>query len=640
MLQMPSPMMDSGCCDCSMISQTTSVNTSHSSESVTSPTATAGLLDNSPTKLIKMVLTDQNGARNGGDLESIQLDSFSNCAHFTTNGNGNGDVVDGTPPPLLLPIAKLPFTENNDGTHDNEEEQQQKVNIDVTSTVMPVAQPSESDDNNLPISQINGNLVNSESSALVANGNDCDLSNGHSIANGNVINGGEQGNMEATTPLPPEEEPLKQSEIDSGQKANKKHYSSTYKIPFPLLSGEKLKHTEKLADGTLYLTNYRIYVRPLPPIQQATNSDRVLSTHYSNSSQEQLINLPIESIDCVELRELCLVVIFTKFVQSFTLSFNNADQALEWHKRLNDIHSIQVDNLFCFKYSASLMATEAQPSTHQASHTTGAQANKGAKALAALANLEREKYQNIRAMVEAEFNRMKFTTQDWKICELNKDFAFCDSYPQYFIVPAQMSDSDLDTVAKFRYSRRIPAVTWRSQRNGCVIARSSQPVVGWLGWRNNHDERLLEAILNLSTCSRESIGEISQNSNHDEQMVANGMASSTLPSKLENSSQNGDRSALNGTCQSSQPPILANGNCSIESNNQKEEPAKSKLLILDARSYTAAFANRAMGGGCECPEYYSNCEIQFMGLNNIHSIRKSFNALRYICEASQIDQSK
>lgn len=37
-----------------------------------------------------------------------------------------------------------------------------------------------------------------------------------------------------------------------------------------------------------------------------------------------------------------------------------------------------------------------------------------------------------------------------------------------------------------------------------------------------------------------------------------------------------------------------------------------KLLILDARSYTAAVANRAKGGGCECEgthfiEHYSPC---------------------------------
>ncbi|KAJ8412390.1 hypothetical protein AAFF_G00127260 [Aldrovandia affinis] len=56
-----------------------------------------------------------------------------------------------------------------------------------------------------------------------------------------------------------------------------------------------------------------------------------------------------------------------------------------------------------------------------------------------------------------------------------------------------------------------------------------------------------------------------------------------------------------------------------------------KLLILDARSYPAAVANRAKGGGCECEEYYPNCEVMFMGMANIHSIRDSFQALRAVC---------
>ncbi|KAK9719411.1 FYVE zinc finger [Popillia japonica] len=65
-----------------------------------------------------------------------------------------------------------------------------------------------------------------------------------------------------------------------------------------------------------------------------------------------------------------------------------------------------------------------------------------------------------------------------------------------------------------------------------------------------------------------------------------------------------------------------------------EVPEKKKVLIMDARSYTTAVANRARGGGCECPEYYPNCEIQFMNLANIHSIRKSFHALRQLCASS------
>lgn len=68
------------------------------------------------------------------------------------------------------------------------------------------------------------------------------------------------------------------------------------------------------------------------------------------------------------------------------------------------------------------------------------------------------------------------------------------------------------------------------------------------------------------------------------------------------------------------------------------EDEVKKMLIIDARSYAAALGNRAKGGGCECPEYYQNCEIQFMSLANIHTIRKSFQALRILC-AAQPDQT-
>jgi len=34
-------------------------------------------------------------------------------------------------------------------------------------------------------------------------------------------------------------------------------------------------------------------------------------------------------------------------------------------------------------------------------------------------------------------------------------------------------------------------------------------------------------------------------------------------------------------------------------------------------------------------EYYPNCEIQFMGLPNIHAIRKSFHGVRALCLLGQ-----
>ena len=72
------------------------------------------------------------------------------------------------------------------------------------------------------------------------------------------------------------------------------------------------------------------------------------------------------------------------------------------------------------------------------------------------------------------------------------------------------------------------------------------------------------------------------------------------------------------------------------------------LLIIDARSRSVALANRVKGGGYEYSEYYTNCEIQFMNLENIHVIRSSFQSLKLLCQSindnktfySQLENSK
>ena len=72
---------------------------------------------------------------------------------------------------------------------------------------------------------------------------------------------------------------------------------------------------------------------------------------------------------------------------------------------------------------------------------------------------------------------------------------------------------------------------------------------------------------------------------------------------------------------------------------------QQKMLIVDARSYATAVANRARGGGCEFPQYYPQCDIEFMNLANIHAVRKSFILLRTLCltattNSASTDQSK
>lgn len=75
----------------------------------------------------------------------------------------------------------------------------------------------------------------------------------------------------------------------------------------------------------------------------------------------------------------------------------------------------------------------------------------------------------------------------------------------------------------------------------------------------------------------------------------------------------------------------ASGNTYIQYIKLNAFPLFQRLLIIDARSYASAVTNRARGGGCECTEYYTEADIDFMNLGNIHTIRKSFHQLRQLC---------
>uniref|UniRef100_A0A287DC02 phosphatidylinositol-3,5-bisphosphate 3-phosphatase n=1 Tax=Ictidomys tridecemlineatus TaxID=43179 RepID=A0A287DC02_ICTTR len=173
-----------------------------------------------------------------------------------------------------------------------------------------------------------------------------------------------------------------------------------------------------------------------------------------------------------------------------------------------------------------------------------------------------------------------------EISNINEKYKLCDSYPQELIVPAWITNKELESVASFRSWKCIPAVVYRHQSNGAVIAHCGQPEVNWWDWQNADDEHLVQSVAKACVY-----------------LVF------TLP------------------------PFLMSVDSSLSNASGAESLAiqLQKLLILDARSYAGAVANRAKGGGCKCPDYYPNCEVVFMGMANIHSIRRSFQSLRLLC---------
>lgn len=103
--------------------------------------------------------------------------------------------------------------------------------------------------------------------------------------------------------------------------------------------------------------------------------------------------------------------------------------------------------------------------------------------------------------------------------------------------------------------------------------------MGWLGWRNNKDEKLLEAL--SDACSFD-VGELVDTKKNEIDI--------SDVSQTEN----------------------------VDMNKPK------KILIVDARSYASAVTNRARGGGVECAEYYPTAEIQFMNLGKLWLQKKNF----------------
>lgn len=80
---------------------------------------------------------------------------------------------------------------------------------------------------------------------------------------------------------------------------------------------------------------------------------------------------------------------------------------------------------------------------------------------------------------------------EWRDCI----YSCCESYPRENVVPQDITDEKLAIAVKFRMKRRFPSVVWRNRECGSVLLRSSQPEVGFLYYRNEEDEALLQVCV-------------------------------------------------------------------------------------------------------------------------------------------------
>uniref|UniRef100_A0A8C6UZ28 phosphatidylinositol-3,5-bisphosphate 3-phosphatase n=1 Tax=Neogobius melanostomus TaxID=47308 RepID=A0A8C6UZ28_9GOBI len=319
-------------------------------------------------------------------------------------------------------------------------------------------------------------------------------------------------------------------------------------VPFPELHGEFTEYVGRAEDAIIAMSNYRLHIK----------------------FKESVVNVPLQLIESVECRDMFQLHVTCKDCKIVRCQFTTFEQCQEWLKRLTVVvrPPARLEDLFSFAFHAWCMEFYAGEKEQH-----GELCRPG---------------EHVTSWFKNEVERMGFDTQNaWRISDINSKFRLCPSYPQQLLVPAWITDKELENVAGFRSWKRFPAVVYRHLSTGAVIARCGQPEVSWWGWRNADDEHLVQSIAKAWPWTAPP-----GNTSPTE-------ATATAPS-----------SATQTLSLAIQP---------------------HKLLILDARSYAAAVANRAKGGGCECPEYYPNCEVVFMGMANIHSIRKSFQSLRFLC---------
>ncbi|XP_042298413.1 myotubularin-related protein 4 [Sceloporus undulatus] len=298
--------------------------------------------------------------------------------------------------------------------------------------------------------------------------------------------------------------------------------------------------------------------------------------------KDSVVNVPLRMMESVESRDMFQLHIVCKDSKVVRCHFSTFKQCQEWLKRLSRAiaRPTKPEDLFAFAYHAWCLGVCADEEDQHAHLCRPGD--------------------HVKYRFEMELARMGFDLQNvWRVSDINNNYKLCSSYPQKLLVPVWITDKELENVASFRSWKRIPAVVYRHLRNGAVIARCSQPEISWWGWRNADDEYLVTSI--AKACAL-----------NPGQRLAGGTPHSGLSDGSEACDAGFDSSLT--ACSS------------VESSATPQ-----KLLILDARSYTAAVANRAKGGGCECEEYYPNCEVVFMGMANIHSIRNSFQYLRAVC---------
>lgn len=300
--------------------------------------------------------------------------------------------------------------------------------------------------------------------------------------------------------------------------------------------------TGEVISGTLFMTNYRLVFIP--------SSTDLTSIAITNPSVHSYLQVPIAAIDKIDrekrakdvLNTAISVVIHCKDFRQLRITIRSSNKSggsdYDIERAINLIAAYAFPNNMRYLFAF----------THRFG---GIQAHDLA-----------EPYDPA-----LEFSRMGvLDNPTWRVSNANATYKLCNTYPQWLVVPAALSDDDLHAVAGFRSGHRLPAMCWADRESGASMWRCSQPKAGVSG-SCSQDERMLDLI------ARSCLGM------HARHRLA------------------------------------------------KKHSNEGLLYIVDCRSRASAMANRAAGAGYESQTNYPNTRLDFYSISNIHAVRDMYKAL-------------
>ncbi|KFD67174.1 hypothetical protein M514_11696 [Trichuris suis] len=100
-----------------------------------------------------------------------------------------------------------------------------------------------------------------------------------------------------------------------------------------------------------------------------------------------------------------------------------------------------------------------------------------------------------------DYARLGLPNEKWAVSELNKNFEYCEGYPERIFVPRHVPAPVLIGSLKFRSRGRLPVLSYLYSKNEAVICRCSQPLAGFSA-RCIEDESLMRHIAKTNPHSK------------------------------------------------------------------------------------------------------------------------------------------